>query len=73
MINWGWQEWAVALLVVVCVVRIGMWVRDFFRQVKSGKNPCETCSCDCELRNLSSEARANCKEKRRSSNKKCCG
>ncbi len=71
--NWGWQEWVVALLVVVCVVRIGYRLRDFFRRVKSGKNPCGDCSCDCELRNLPLQERKDCKERKRKPNKKCCG
>ena len=32
--NWGWQEWVVCLLVIVCVVRIGFSVRAFFRRAK---------------------------------------
>ncbi len=71
--NWGWQEWVVALLVVICVVRTGYRVRDFFRRVKSGKNPCDSCSCDCELRNLPKHERGDCKERSHKTNKKCCG
>ena len=38
----SWQEWVVALLLLLCAVRIGMSICSFFHRVKENGNPCDT-------------------------------
>lgn len=71
--SWGWQEWVVALLVIVCVVRIGFTVRTFFHRAKKNENPCASCASGCELKNQLDKKKLECKENKSSGKKKCCG
>ena len=48
----SWQEWVVALLLLLCAVRIGMSIYSFFHRVKENGNPCDSCASGCELKNL---------------------
>ena len=45
-----WQEWAVALLLLLCIVRIGLNVRNFFRKANGKKSPCSSCPTGCDLK-----------------------
>ena len=47
----SWQEWVVALLLLLCAVRIGMSIYSFFHRVKENGNPCDSCASGCELKN----------------------
>lgn len=40
----NWQNWAVALILLLCIVRIGQRVYAFFMKVKEKRNPCENYS-----------------------------
>ena len=40
----SWQEWVVALLLLLCAVRIGMSIYSFFHRVKENGNPCDSLS-----------------------------
>ena len=40
----SWQEWVVALLLLLCAVRIGMSIYSFFHRVKENGNPCDSCA-----------------------------
>ena len=48
----SWQEWVVALLLLLCAVRIGMSIYSFSHRVKENGNPCDSCASGCELKNL---------------------
>ena len=48
----NWQNWAVALILLLCIVRIGQRVYAFFMKVKEKRNPCENCATGCELKQL---------------------
>jgi len=56
----SWQEWVVALLLLLCAVRIGMSIYSFFHRVKENGNPCDSCASGCELKNLYDKKRAEC-------------
>ena len=71
--SWGWQEWVVILLVVICVVRIGYAVRSFFYRAKKNENPCASCVSGCELKNQLDKKKLECKENKPSGKKNCCG
>jgi len=45
----NWQNWAVALILLLCIVRIGQRVYAFFMKVREKRNPCENCATGCEL------------------------
>ena len=38
--TWDWQEWVVALLIVLCVARMVYGIYNFFRSTKNNENPC---------------------------------
>jgi uncharacterized membrane protein len=69
----NWQEWVIALLLLLCVIRIGMSVYAFFRRAKEGGNPCDTCATGCDLKRLLNEKRAECGKGRKKKKKSCCG
>lgn len=69
----AWQNWAVALILLLCVVRIGRGIYVFFRGIKEKRNPCENCATGCELKQLYEKKRAECGDKRKETKKKCCG
>ena len=69
----NWQNWAVALILLLCIVRIGQSVYLFFRKVKEKRNPCENCATGCELKRLYEKKRSECSEERKEIKKNCCG
>lgn len=48
----NWQQCVVAILLLLCVVRIGWGIYSFFQRAKSNGNPCENCVTGCELKQL---------------------
>lgn len=68
-----WQNWAVALILLLCIVRIVQGVSVFFRRMREKRNPCENCANGCELRRLYEKKRAECNGVRKEMKKKCCG
>lgn len=70
--SWGWQEWVVALLVAICVVRISYTVRVFFNRAKKNDNPCASCASGCELKNQLDRKKLKCNESKLPSKKNCC-
>lgn len=69
----NWQEWVIALLLLLCVIRIGMSVYAFFRRAKEGGNPCDTCATGCDLKQLLDEKRAECGKGRKKRRKVAAG
>lgn len=70
----GWQDWAVALLLLGCIWRIGKKVWDFFRRIGDEKNnPCEGCPSDCKLRELHEAGRRGYHKMPKKKKKSCCG
>ena len=66
----NWQNWAVALILLLCIVRIGQSIYSFFRGVKEKRNPCANCATGCELKNLYEKKRSECSEERKETKKK---
>ena len=69
----SWQEWVVAVLVVLCVLRLIYSVRLFFRRAKSDDNPCANCASGCKLKELMEKRKQECRTKKKSTKKNCCG
>lgn len=69
----SWQEWVVALLLLLCAVRIATSAYSFFRQAKEKSNPCENCVSGCELKDLYEKKRAECSGGTKKKKKSCCG
>lgn len=69
----SWQEWVVALLLLLCVVRIGMSIYSFFYRIKKNSNPCDSCTSGCELKDLYDKKRASCSGVTKKKKKSCCG
>ena len=57
----NWQQCVVAILLLLCVVRIGWGIYSFFQRAKSNGNPCENCVTGCELKQLLDKKRAECR------------
>lgn len=55
-----WQEWAVAFLLLLCCIRIGMSLYSFFRRSEKNENPCAGCATGCDLKRLLDEKRGEC-------------
>lgn len=68
-----WQEWAVGVLIVLCIARVVYGVFLFFRRTKEKKNPCATCVSGCELKDMLEKKRRECEVQKKSTKKKCCG
>lgn len=68
-----WQTWAVAVVLLLCVIRIIQGIYSFFCRIKEKRNPCESCTSVCELKGLYDKKRAECDKKRKVKKKKCCG
>ena len=69
----NWQEWVVGLLIVLCVVRLVYSLRLFFRRARNNDNPCANCASGCELKDMMEKRKDECREKKRSTKKNCCG
>ena len=69
----SWQEWVVALLLLLCAVRIGMSIYSFSHRVKENGNPCDSCASGCEPKNLYDQKRAECSGVTKKKKKSCCG
>lgn len=69
----NWQSWVVALVLLLCVIRIGQRIYSFYRTIKEKRNPCENCATGCELKELYDKKRAECSGARKETKKKCCG
>ena len=60
-----WQNYVVALLIGLCLLRLVGGLRSFFRKAAGKQNPCGGCSCGCGCSHIQPRAE---KEKK----KKCC-
>lgn len=69
----NWQQWVVALLLLLCAVRIGWGFYTFFRRTKKSDNPCANCVTGCDLKRLMDDKRAECGTKKKDKKKNCCG
>lgn len=69
----NWQNWVVALILLLCIIRIGQSIYAFFRRMKDKRNPCENCATGCELKQLYDKKRAACSDERKETKKNCCG
>lgn len=68
----NWQEWVVALLLLLCLVRVGQGFLTFFKRSSRSKNPCDSCVTGCELRDLLEKKRQTCQSAKKEKEKKCC-
>ena len=68
----NWQNWAVALILLLCIVRIGQRVYAFFMKVKEKRNSGKNCSTGCELKQLYEKKRSECSDCKKYFKKKCC-
>ena len=66
----NWQQWAVAILLLLCIVRIGWGIYAFFRRTKENGNPCANCVTGCDLKRLMDEKRAECSATKKEKKKK---
>lgn len=71
--TWDWQEWVVALLITLCVIRMIYGIYIFFRSTKNNENPCVGCVSGCELKRQLDKKQQECKEQKPRKKKKCCG
>ncbi|MDR3140800.1 MAG: hypothetical protein LBU37_03620 [Tannerellaceae bacterium] len=67
------QEWAVAIIVLLCFLEVGRRILSFFKPAKRGDDPCANCSGKCSLKHMSDEKQRKCSENLKKKNKKHCG
>lgn len=67
------QEIIVIAIVFFCVNYVGIRIVNYFRNVKSGKNPCASCTSGCELQRMLEEKKEKCSKIQQKPNKNCCG
>ena len=68
-----WQDWIVALLVALCVIRVGMSIWNTFAKTKSGRqNPCAHCAQPCDVKRLFDQKVAKCGHSEKKTKKSCC-
>lgn len=72
-LNWGWQEWGVALLIALCILRLSVRLRTFFRGMKKNNSPCGSCASGCELKSQLGKKKQGSKVNQSSGKKKSCG
>lgn len=72
MMNWDWQEWGVALLIIVCVVRIGYSIFVFFRRLKKKESPCGSCATGCALKTQLDQKDRDGEKEKLPEKKNCC-
>lgn len=71
--TWDWQEWVVALLIVLCVARMVYGIYNFFCSTKNNENPCASCASGCELKRQLDKKQQECKVTKKHPKKNCCG
>ena len=69
----NWQQWVVAILLLLCIVRIGCGIYAFFRRTRENGNPCANCVTGCDLKRLMDEKRVECSATKKEKKKNCCG
>jgi len=72
MIPEGWQEWAVALIVLLCVIKVGMSIYQTYKRSKDGYNPCAGCASSCDIKRLYDQKRRSCEGNVKKTQKSCC-
>ena len=67
-----WQEFAVATLLLICLVRISIGIYKFYQKIKEKDNPCANCVSDCEIKRLYNKRCEREAEERKKTKKSCC-
>ena len=68
----NWQDWVVALLLVLCMGRIVYNVVRSFRRAGRGESPCSHCSGACSSRHFSVQDDSCCCQGQKKNKKSCC-
>lgn len=69
----GWQDYVVAVLLLLCVCWIGRRLWFLFQQLKKKKNPCSGCAIDgCALKKQLTENESVCSFRKKKERKSCC-
>ena len=67
----GWQDWAVALLLLLCAGRIVWGVCRTFRRAGRGESPCGNCPSCCRTAASPAGKRASCCHGKKKKKKSC--
>jgi hypothetical protein len=65
-----WQDWAVGIVVLLCVIEVIRRIVRFFRSAKNNDNPCANCTSDCDLKQLFDAKQQKCRTQQDKPNKK---
>ena len=55
----GWQDWIVALIVTLCVGRVGLSFWRLYQQTRHDNDPCAHCSQPCDIKRQYDQKRRN--------------
>ncbi len=70
MIN-NWQEWAVMIILIICLGIIAYKTYLFFRSATKNENPCAGCVSSCELKRQLGTKGEDCNKSIKRKHKKC--
>ncbi|MBQ9884803.1 MAG: hypothetical protein IJM43_10240 [Bacteroidaceae bacterium] len=68
----NWQEWVVALVVVLCVAKVALSIFQTYKRGTEGNSPCAGCASPCDIKRLYDKKRESCQGNVKKSNKSCC-
>ena len=59
----NWQEWAVIVIVLICLSILIYKLVNFFKRAGANENPCSGCELDCKLKSELKSRKVGCTEK----------
>jgi hypothetical protein len=69
----SWQDGVVALIVVLCVTRMGIGLWQLYQKSKrADENPCIHCSQPCDIKRLYDQKMQDCCCENKKTKKTCC-
>ena len=68
----GWQDWIVALIVALCVGRVGLSFWRLYQHTRRGDDPCAHCSQPCDIKCRYDQKKENCCLGDKKTNNSCC-
>ena len=68
----GWQDWIVALIVTLCLGRVGLSFWRLYQQTRHDNDPCAHCSQPCDIKRQYDQKKEKCCLGDKKTKKSCC-
>lgn len=69
----NWQNWAVAVVLLLCAFRMVKGFYSFYRNIKEKRTACNCCANDCGLKHSHDKEEKDCCRNHSKEKKNCCG